>query len=74
MCRSTPTFIGGSRLSTRVDELTTDNHRLQNDLDKANALITDLTGQLNEAQDDLTAARTSIRQLIRAENSGGAGH
>jgi hypothetical protein len=66
--------FGAADLGTRVDELTADNHRLQNDLDKAHSLITDLTGQLNEAQDDLTAARTSIRQLIRAENTTGATH
>jgi formylglycine-generating enzyme required for sulfatase activity len=64
--------FGAADLGTRVDELTADNHRLQNDLDNAQALITDLTGHLNEAQDDLTAARTSIRQLIRAENTTGA--
>ena len=61
--------FGAADLGTRVDELTADNHRLQNELDKAQALVTDLTTQLNEAHDDLTAARTSIRQLIRAENT-----
>ena len=56
-------------LGTRVDELTADNQRLQTDLDKAQTLVIDLTRHLTEADDDLAAARTSIRQLIRAENT-----
>jgi hypothetical protein len=62
---------GAAELGTRVDELTALNQRLQQDLETAQALIADLTGQLNEAHDDLAAARTSIRQLIRAENTSG---
>ena len=61
--------FGAADLGTRVDELTVLNQRLQSDLERAQALITDLTGQLNEAHDDLAAARTSIRQLIRVENT-----
>ncbi|HET6481195.1 MAG TPA: DUF6262 family protein [Actinoplanes sp.] len=61
---------GAADLGTRVDELTALNQRLQKDLETAQALTADLTGQLNEAHDDLAAARTSIRQLIRAENAG----
>jgi hypothetical protein len=61
--------FGAADLSTRVDELTVLNQRLQSDLERAQALITDMTGQLNEAHDDLAAARTSIRQLIRVENT-----
>lgn len=61
--------FGAADLSTRVDELTADNQRLQTDLDKAQTLVIDLTRQLTEADDDLAAARTSIRQLIRAENT-----
>lgn len=60
---------GAADLGTRVDELTALNQRLQQDLETAQTLIADLTGQLNEAHDDLAAARTSIRQLIRAENT-----
>lgn len=64
--------FGAADLGTRVDELTADNQRLQDELDKAQVLITDLTGQLNEAHDDVAAARASIRQLIRAENTTGS--
>ncbi|GAA1563170.1 hypothetical protein GCM10009827_100910 [Dactylosporangium maewongense] len=64
--------LGAADLSTRVNELTALNQRLQSDLERAQALITDLTGQLNEAHDDLAAARTSIRQLIRVENTASA--
>lgn len=63
--------FGAADLGTRVDELTVLNQRLHSDLERAQALIADLTEQLNEAHDDLAAARTSIRQLIRAENTAG---
>ena len=62
---------GAADLDARVDELAVLNQRLQQDLETAQALIADLTGQLNEAHDDLAAARTSIRKLIRAENTSG---
>lgn len=61
--------FGAADLGTRIDELTTDNERLQGELAHALARVEELTGQLSEAQDDLAAARASIRQLIRTENS-----
>ncbi|MCM4085114.1 MULTISPECIES: DUF6262 family protein [Paractinoplanes] len=61
--------VGAADLGTRIDELTADNQRLQTDLAREQTLNTDLTKQLVEAHDDLAAARASIRQLIRAENT-----
>ncbi|WP_449338815.1 DUF6262 family protein [Streptomyces chartreusis] len=61
--------FGTADLGTRVDELTADNQRLEGELAQAQAHIEALTGQLQEAEDDLAAARTSIRQLIRTENT-----
>ncbi|RKR88287.1 uncharacterized protein DUF4164 [Micromonospora pisi] len=60
--------FGAADLGARVDELTTDNRRLQDELAKAQARIEQLASQLKEAEDDLAAARTSIRRLIRTEN------
>ena len=45
--------FGAADLGTRVDELTTCNEQLQNELETAQALIADLTGQLNQVDDDL---------------------
>ncbi len=64
--------FGAADLGTRVDELTAEHQRLQAERDEALAQVKDLTEQLSEAQDDLAAARTSIRQLIRTENTAGA--
>jgi hypothetical protein len=61
--------VGAADLGARVDELTADNQRLHADLDRAQTTIADLTRQLTETQDDLAAARASIRRLIRAENT-----
>lgn len=45
-----------------------ENQRLQGERDEALARVKDLTEQLSESQDDLAAARTSIRRIIRAED------
>ncbi|MFH9967646.1 DUF6262 family protein [Streptomyces sp. NPDC087843] len=60
--------IGAADLGTRVDELTAENLRLQEERDKALARVKELTGQLSEVQDDLGSARLSLRRMIRAEN------
>lgn len=60
--------IGAADLGTRVDELTAENLRLQEERDKALARIKELTEQLSEVQDDLGSARLSLRRMIRAEN------
>lgn len=61
--------LGAADLGARVDELTADNQRLQGELSQALARVAELTDQLSEAQDDLAAARASIRRMIRTENS-----
>jgi hypothetical protein len=61
--------FGAADLGTRVDELSRDNQRLEDELARALARADELTGQLNEAQDDLAAARTSLRRMIRTENA-----
>jgi hypothetical protein len=60
--------IGAADLGTRVDELTAENHRLQEERDEALARVKDLTEQLSEVQDDLASARISLRRMIRSEN------
>lgn len=61
--------FGAADLGTRVDELTAENQRLQAERDDALARVRNLTEQLNETQDDLASARTSLRRMIRTENS-----
>ncbi|MEV8597356.1 DUF6262 family protein [Streptomyces sp. NPDC052012] len=61
--------IGAADLGSRVDELTTDNQRLQGERDDALAQVKDLTEQLSEVQDDLAGARLSLRRVIRNENA-----
>ncbi|MEU1295838.1 hypothetical protein ABZ439_25805 [Streptomyces sp. NPDC005840] len=60
--------IGAADLGTRVDELTAENLRLQEERDKALARVEELTEQFSEVQDDLGSARLSLRRMIRAEN------
>ncbi|MEU3795988.1 hypothetical protein AB0F07_40495 [Streptomyces fructofermentans] len=61
--------FGAADLRTRVDELTAENLSLQAERDDAFAKVKELTEQLNEAQDDLAAARTSLRRMIRTKNA-----
>jgi uncharacterized small protein (DUF1192 family) len=61
--------FGAADLSTRVDELTAENQRLQAERDDALARVRDLTEQLSELQDDLVSARISLRRMIRVENA-----
>ncbi|MFD7163741.1 hypothetical protein [Streptomyces violascens] len=56
-------------LITRISELTKQNQQLLTErdvLERANAA---LEGQLAEAEEDLAAARTSLRQMMRTGNS-----
>ncbi|MFE7766149.1 DUF6262 family protein [Streptomyces sp. NPDC057438] len=61
--------FGAADLGTRVDELTTENQRLQAARDNALAQVRELTAQLSEAQDDLASARLTLRRMIRTENT-----
>lgn len=55
-------------LVERVDELTRHNRQLASQLSVANAEGRQLQARIAELEDDLTAARTSLRRVIRAEN------
>ncbi|WP_406279309.1 DUF6262 family protein [Nocardia sp. NBC_00881] len=55
-------------LITRVDELTAQNKTLIEELAAGRRANADLENQLTEAQDDLTAARASLRRMIREES------
>ncbi|MFD9051765.1 hypothetical protein [Streptomyces zaomyceticus] len=55
-------------LATRVDELTQHNHRLADQLQQATSENTALHARITELEDDLAAARTSLRRMIRDEN------
>lgn len=60
--------LGAADLGARMDELTAENRKLQDDLAQALVRVEELTGKLTEAEDDLASARTSLRRMIRSEN------
>ncbi|MGW0823703.1 hypothetical protein [Streptomyces sp. NPDC002845] len=60
--------LGAADLGARVDELTAENRKLQDDLAEALTQVEELTGKLADAEDDLISARTSLRRMIRSEN------
>ncbi|PKV78321.1 DUF6262 family protein [Nocardia fluminea] len=55
-------------LITRIDELTEQNKTLATALETTKRTNTTLQEQLTETQDDLAAARTSLRRMIKGEN------
>lgn len=55
-------------LAERVDELTRHNRQLSSELAQAQGDARRLQARVTELEDDLTAARTSLRRMIRAEN------
>ncbi|TDP28650.1 hypothetical protein [Nocardia ignorata] len=60
--------LGAADLITRVDELTAHNKMLIEQLKAAQDSNVSLQQQLTEADDDLAAARISLRKMIREEN------
>ncbi len=60
--------LGATDLITRIDELTSQNKTLAEQLAAEQHTNIILQEQLTETQDDLAAARTSLRRMIRAEN------
>ncbi|MFJ6564503.1 hypothetical protein ACIQMV_32550 [Streptomyces sp. NPDC091412] len=58
-------------LITRVNELASQNARLSEALTAAQTSKQQLEAELAEAQGDLAAARSSLRQMIRAETQRG---
>jgi chromosome segregation ATPase len=55
-------------LAERVDELTRHNRQLSAELAQAQSDARRLQARVTELEDDLTAARTSLRRMIRSEN------
>ncbi|MFB6986097.1 hypothetical protein [Streptomyces sp. NPDC056304] len=60
--------VSTQNLTTRVDELTQHNHHLADRLQQATAEKTTLHTRVAQLEDDLAAARTSLRRMIRHEN------
>ncbi|WP_457493377.1 hypothetical protein [Streptomyces sp. P5_D11] len=60
--------IHGPDAATRADELTTLNQDLTRQLQEASAENATCRARITALEDDLTAARTSLRRMIRDEN------
>ncbi|MEU8837037.1 DUF6262 family protein [Streptomyces sp900116325] len=56
-------------LANRVDELTHHNHQLADQLQQATDENTALHARANSLEQDLAAARTGLRRMIRTENT-----
>jgi hypothetical protein len=54
-------------LTARIDELTAHNHRLADQLAQATATNSDPQARATALEDDLAAARTSLRRMIHHE-------
>jgi uncharacterized protein YoxC len=61
--------LAAADLAARVDELTQSSQQLADQLQQRTAENTALRERLVAAEADLTAARTSLRRMIRAENT-----
>ncbi|MEU3069917.1 DUF6262 family protein [Streptomyces sp. NPDC006906] len=55
-------------LVARIDELTSHNHELSTQLQQVQQDNTQLQRRLEEAEDDLAAARTGLRRMLRDES------
>ncbi len=60
--------LGGHDLRERLDELTQENHRLASEAREAQTENRQLADRVRALEDDLAAARTSLRRMIRNEN------
>ncbi|GAA1613289.1 hypothetical protein GCM10009733_006730 [Nonomuraea maheshkhaliensis] len=60
--------LGRQDVVQRIDELTHHNERLLGEVDTLTANRDVLRRQVEELEDDLAAARTSLRRMIRSEN------
>ncbi|MFW6725249.1 DUF6262 family protein [Streptomyces sp. MAR4 CNY-716] len=56
-------------LTARVDDLTRENHHLADQLQHATTENTDFRHRITALEDDLAAARTSLRRMMRTENT-----
>ena len=61
--------IAKADLLTRLDELTRHNTQLAADITKYQIDNRELAARVIDLEDDLTAARTSLRRMIRSENA-----
>jgi chromosome segregation ATPase len=57
-------------LHQRIDELTEANNRYRSENVRLTAELDDVRSQLHIAEDDLAAARASLRQMIRNQSRG----
>ncbi|WP_151482097.1 DUF6262 family protein [Streptomyces albicerus] len=62
--------VASKDLVVRIDELTTHNHELTARFNQAQAESGELQRRLREAEDDVAAARSSLRRMIRAGGHG----
>lgn len=60
--------LGAADLAERVEELTRQNRALRGELDELKGLHAGIQRQLADTEDDLNAARASLRRMIRDEN------
>lgn len=60
--------LSAKDLTARIDELTQDNSRLAAQLGQATGENTQQRQRVTELEDDLAAARTSLRRMIRSNN------
>ncbi|GGQ90508.1 hypothetical protein [Streptomyces asoensis] len=56
-------------LTTRIEELTHHNHQLADQLQHATEENAVLRGHTASLEEDLAAARTGLRRMMRAENT-----
>ncbi|MFD5409475.1 DUF6262 family protein [Streptomyces nojiriensis] len=64
--------VGTADLAARVDELTRQNDELVQETGRLRQEKVTLEESLRETEEDLAAARSSLRRMIRAENAGPA--
>ncbi|MFF7925538.1 DUF6262 family protein [Streptomyces mirabilis] len=62
--------VASKDLVARIDELTTHNHELTSHLSQSQAENSELQRRLREAEDDVAAARSSLRRMIRTGSHG----
>ncbi|MFD9116784.1 DUF6262 family protein [Streptomyces bottropensis] len=61
--------IGSADLIARVEELTRQNEELVSELGDLRLVKSELEAKVEELEDDLAAVRSSLRRMIRTENS-----
>ncbi|MFE0147853.1 DUF6262 family protein [Nonomuraea sp. NPDC059007] len=62
--------IGTADLAARINELTRQNEKLTDDAFQLRQEAVDLAERLADTEDDLAAARSSLRRMIHTENTG----